>query len=822
MSEKEREEADKKPRAADFVFTAFVTEWQYRIVPPIGFRVRALPEDKSETLGPAKFSVAYSSDNTGTVLVTIRLNSVKGRYTAQEAESMRTAVRQFRKRDYIAIGFDNIGHALIAQGKVTEGLKEYESIAAQHPKEALHRSQYASAMLDVGLCEAARAQAKKATELDPKSTKAFKELGWILQHDLVCRRLKKGFDFDGAVAAYHKALDLDPEDIYTRADLAILYEHGRDGYQYSPSSQLDDAVAEWKAVRKLDSRVGAKYIDNLLFDLIYAKHWKELQTELAAVSMDPTHRSMALVSTVATDGVAAAIEQSKQITPDEVSRSAALIASGNYLIRLRRYADAAEMLSAGAKGQADSAAALQRADLFRRTKRHEEILLPDADPRSLVQKMMVTTFKNSEDPSLCAMSARLSMQGMTCADARERSRTKRESGQARGQIAKSGLPADVLSDIVLSNLQMTVDGDDKVGYKIMLQPLGAKSSPMYVVKEDEKYVILATESDADDVCAEALVRLDANNEAGARRLLDWLRADTQISGGDDPLAGRLFARMWTRGQEANPDTMRAAALSMVDTREDAGRWIPALIAARDKAKSETNRGYLEAALASAYSKERNWPELRASALRLLTIFPDSNVARSMLGLACYHLKDWETIRKAIEARLSAVPDDPEVERQLADFYSAQGKFEESGVILKKLIDSGRANANDMNSYSWNQLIMGRVTDDGIEQARRAVSLQKSYGIVHTLAAIYAEHGNPQEARQLLLNIMDDYGMDEPDDSLWYVFGRIAEAYEQPQAARSYYQLVRWKEKFEPDPRSTYVLVQKRLKGLLAETAVGAK
>jgi hypothetical protein len=70
--------------------------------------------------------------------------------------------------------------------------------------------------------------------------------------------------------------------------------------------------------------------------------------------------------------------------------------------------------------------------------------------------------------------------------------------------------------------------------------------------------------------------------------------------------------------------------------------------------------------------------------------------------------------------------------------------------------------------------------------------------------------------------MDDYGMDEPDDSLWFVFGRIAEAYDQPQAARRSYQRVRWKEKFEPDPRSTYVLAQKRLKGLTADRAVEAK
>ena len=822
LTDKEKAEREKKPRTADFVFTPFITEWQYHVVPPLGFRVRAVPENKTEELGPAKFVTTYASDNKGGVLASIRFDSVKGRYTAQEAESMRTAVRQFRKRDYIAIGFDNVGHALLAQGKVTEGLKEYESVAAQHPKEALHRSQYAGAMQDVGMCEAARAEARKAIELDPKSSKSYKELGWILEHDLVCRRFKKGFDYTGAVAAYRKAIELDPDDAYNRVNLAILYEHGKEGYQYSASARLDDAVAEWKTIRKVKPETAKRFNDNVLFDLMYGQHWKELQDELKSVSMDVTHRGMTLVATVATGGVSAAMEQSRQITSDEASRSGALVTAGSYLMRLRRYPEAAEMLSAGAKGQADSAAALQRAEIFRHAKRYEETLLPDSDPRSIIQKMMVIAFRNAEDPALCAISAKLSMQGMTCEESMERSRAKHEAGQARAQIAKSGLPPDVLADIVLSNLQLTAEGDDKLGYRIMMQPLGAKSTAMYVVKEDGKYALLGSESDIDDVCAEALVRLNANDLAGARKLLDWLRSDMQISGGDDPLSGTLFPRMWTRGQEADAETIRAAALSMVDTRRDAGKWIPALIAARDKAKSETIKGYLEAALARTYLTENNWTELRASAQRLLAIFPTSDVARALLLAGCEHLKDWPTIQKAIETRLAVVADDPQTQRQLSSFYEAQGKFEDANAVLKKLIDAGRATATDMNQYAWNQLVMGRITDDGIEQARRGISLQKSYAIVHTLAAIYAEHGNPQEARQLLLNIMDDYGMDEPDGSLWYVFGRIAEAYEQPQAARACYKRVDWKEKFEPDPRTTYALARKRLTGLAAETAIGAK
>ena len=821
LTEKEKLEKDKKPRTADFDFTPFITEWQYRIVPPLGFRVRALPESKTEPLGPAKFSISYGIDKDGALLATLRFDTVKGRYTVQEAEALRTAMRQFGKRDLITLGFDNAGHVLVTQGKVAEGLKEYEAVSRQHPKEALHRVQYSSAMFSAGLCEAARTEARKATELDPKSARAFTQLAWVLEHDLVCRRFKKGFDYDGAVAAYRKAITLDPDDAYIRVNLAMLYEHGRDGYQYSPSAQLDDAVHEWAEIKKQKPDVASRYSDNPLFDLMYSSHWKELKEELTNASMNATHRGMSLTADTAVNGSAAALELSRQITSDEPSRSAALATAATYLLRLRRYPDAAELMTAGGKGQADSAAVLQRAELFRHTKRYEDVLLPDSDPRSPVQKMMVTAFKNPDDPALCGLMAKRSMQGMTCDEIIERSHAKLENGLARAQMAKNGIPPAVITDIVLSSMQMTVEGDDRVGYRVTIQPIGAKNSAMYIVKESGHYVVLGAENDMEDICAEVLARLDANDITGARKLLDWMRSDTQVSGGDDPLSGKLFPRLWNRGQEADLDTMRAAALSMIDSRRDAPKWIPDLISARDKAKSDTTRGYMEAALSGTYSVDHNWKEQRESALRLLAIFPTSDFARRALANASNQLKDWSALDKAVQTRLAAVPDDPEAQRQLSDLYAAQGKYQDANKVLKKLIDAGRGNSNDMNLYGWHQLLMGKITDDGIEQVRRGVSLQKGYAIVHTLASIYAEHGNPVEARQLVMSLMDDYGMEEPDSSLWYVFGRIAEAYQQPQAALACYKRVQWKEKFEPDPRTTFALTQKQIAGLSKEV-VGAK
>ena len=35
---------------------------------------------------------------------------------------------------------------------------------------------------------------------------------------------------------------------------------------------------------------------------------------------------------------------------------------------------------------------------------------------------------------------------------------------------------------------------------------------------------------------------------------------------------------------------------------------------------------------------------------------------------------------------------------------------------------------------------------------------------------------PKEARELLLQIMERFAIDEPNDPLWYAFGMVADAY----------------------------------------------
>lgn len=798
-----------KPRKQDIEIQPFATDWNYTIVPPVGFDNPVLPKDTETPLGPAKLTQHYQVEKDGTVSVAVHFDSGKARYTPAEFKALRQAFHSFYNSDLPTVTFHQKGAELLAQGKAREALKAYSDLIQLHPNEGLHHVQMANALLAAGFGEEARKEAHRATELDPKNALSWGALGWILEHDAIGRRFGKGFDLDGGIAAYRKAIELDPKEWSNYADLAILLEHDSFGERYSPAAKLDEALAEYRALKKANKEYGERWDDNELFALFYARKWDELVQMAATLPSSSTRTELVLAAIAFRDGSQQAVAEAGRRESGESARSSLLVSAANLLIRLRAYPRAVELMNAAAAGQEDSSKLRERIEMMSSVRPYEEVLFPASDPRRVVQQYYLYLMDEKAKPEDI-------FRFTECDPADQKDEAEGESHIARlwrGVFDREDLSASAARDFLISNLQISVEGDDKTGYRIRSRGLGDRPQTMLVARGADGYRIFSVDSDDAMAGKEVLRRLAAGDLKNAKLWLDWVREEETLSSGDDQLGGSVFARFWTRGDEADAARMRLAALALLADSSAITGYMDELKAARAHAgAADTTR--LDLLLAKAAGTTKNWPLLNEVALRLFASTPASDTALQLVTRASMFTHDWNGWQKTIATRLARIPDDRAAIRASAALAEAQGDFAKARTILRPLIDKNQAEMNDFNQYTWDALFIGKVTNEDVALLQRAVTEQRdsSFAVLHTLACLYAEIGKTKEARELLLRAMDSGGMDEPNEPVWFGFGRIAEEYGLFPGALSLYQRVGKTEGFEI-ASSTYNLARLREKHL---------
>jgi transglutaminase-like putative cysteine protease/tetratricopeptide (TPR) repeat protein len=793
----------------------FVREWRHRITTPAGFAPQALPQGELKKLGPATLSKEFASLKDGVVTATFRFDTGQGRMSWQEAEELRQGVQDLQKAEPILIQFEQVGEAYLAAGKIREALAEFRTLAAQHPKEALHHAQIARALLAAGLGEQARVEARRAIELEPKSTTAHRTLGWVLQHDLIGRRFKKGFDPEGSAASYRQALALDPADATARADLAILLEHNAEGIRYGAGAKLEEAIHEYKALPE-ELQPSDPLFLNLPLALMWGRKFDELREFARKHENAPQLNDLRLVATAAKEGADAAVKEASRTIPSEETRRNDLNNAAELLIGLRLYPEAATLLGAAARGASNSADLLARAEVLRKTHRHEELPESKDDPRSLVRHFVLSTVLEKDFDG--ALSMFTVEQRQESQDEEERQQFGKVQRIIASGVRRQGLDPEVAMDVGLSVLDATMEGDDSVGYRIRYQGAsltGSVNQVVFVVREDNEYRLLATQEDLSPLGKEALRRVEKGDLAGARRLLDWAREQVQMPGGDDPLAGPVFPRLWAQGSTGGPDEIRYAAAALIAPGKHCEKAVPVLQEGRAKATSEAARQNFDAALALAFTKLKRYKEALEVAQRLRKAKPESLAAFLMTSSSLHFLERGDELRSLAEERLRRVPDDVWAVRLLAGLADQSGDFPQAQQYLARLMEQGKAEAGDYNNWSWDTLFTGGVTEKAVEAANRACALTQNQqaDYLHTLASLYAEVGKTTEAREVIVHALEVSGVEEPEPHDWYVFGRIAEQFGEREAAAAAYRKVTPPKEKAQLSSSTYRLAQKRLAAL---------
>jgi tetratricopeptide (TPR) repeat protein len=144
-----------------------------------------------------------------------------------------------------------IGHgkALYLNDDYEGALKVFTELAENSDNPAVW-VQKARAEEKLGMLDVAAASATKATELAPDDADAYYELGSI-EYD----RERTSKDYDSAIAAYQKALELDPDHVNAFA------AHFKLGKMYYRLDQFDKSEAEFTAATEIREDYAPAYID---------------------------------------------------------------------------------------------------------------------------------------------------------------------------------------------------------------------------------------------------------------------------------------------------------------------------------------------------------------------------------------------------------------------------------------------------------------------------------------------------------------------------------------------------------------------------------
>jgi Flp pilus assembly protein TadD len=818
------DDKDKKdatpPRTADWqLVEPYVVDLNYRIVPPPGFIPKELPKNSTITMGPATLKQEFSTGADGVVLAHLVFDTGKRRYTVAEANDVRNKVTDLSSGPPILISFEPKGELLLREGKVREALASYRALVALHPNEAVHHLQVANVLLDAGMGGAAREEARLAVKLEPTSALAQKTLAQILKHDLVGRSMRPGSDLAGAVAAFRAAAKLDPEDNTTLGDLAILLEYDPVGRRYSRQAPLKDAIAEYQRIGQ-DKLNQLDLGNNLAYAEFYAGDYAGACK--TAESLNPEPKALIAACIAVEQGEKAGMAEVNKRANDDSSFKDTAHTAGEMLMNVRQYPLAADFLQAGAAGD-NAAQAMGLASLLRDAHHHEDLKFENT-PQDLVKRF----FLLSMDPDLTvakleALSSK-SARAVTAKQDPDEIKKALEAGrQLNSQLAREGSFLDVTLDILAQAFDPKVEGDDATGYRLKVQIPGGANMTFFVVKEDGAYKLLDTSQEPNNIGWELLERIQAGDLHGAKVLLDWLREDMHLEGGDDPLGGPVFPRFWTRGAAPDANRMKLAAASLlVASRSTADRGLGILEPALKAATTEHERQNIEIALCVGYSLKQNFAAQLTAAHALLEQVPESRMAYLNNIEALLGLQRYDDAMKLADDRLKLLENDPDALRSKTQIDTAQGNYAAARVWLEKLSDMGREDAELLNESAWLALYTGKVDDKDIATGIKATQLSKDNPhILHTLACLYADAGKTKEAHDLLLKSMDDLNLDEPNDDYWYALGRIAEQYGERDIAMADYRKLEKPKQVLEIPTSSYELAQMRLKAMDAGKPAGS-
>lgn len=797
----------------------FTAKSTFRIPAPFGFRPRVAPEKREWKLGGARFTREVTVAPDGVVTVQTFFDSGPRVQSAADVEAFRAEYdRSWQELSEYHVKFEHIAPAEIAAGHVVQGLAAYRAAMRAHPKEALHRIQYASTLLQLGFAAEARKQGAMAVKLDPKWGSGFRVYGWILQFDELGRRFLSGWDRAGSIAALREAVKLEEESAAARRLLAQSLLRDEQGRAF-PADGLDEAVTVLKEARKISKKDDEDVA--LLAALYRAGKFHDCAVEAEQFGDYAPAKEMHIACLGAEKGPAAAIAQLEKEFPAAQRAQQALTVAADAIL-MRKYELARALRERFPSDSTDEGRVMQDR-LLADLKRIDSPKFVD-DPAAVVSQLLYwTTSGGDQGPPAALFSS-----GLTNGQPMDGAASSGIRQELEGQllpVEQQGVPRSVMKDMILSCVKFSTQKELKHGSaKVDAHVLTGDALTAYMVKEKSGWALRGLGSQRAELAAEADTRLKKGDLEGARLWLRWALAE-RSSGSELIETERARAAAWPELEKADAQALRVlAATFLVAARAHRAEGLQIIDAA--KSLEPAAQLAVDWAVGDALANSRDPEEAKRTleiAARLAKVQPSSVAPIGMRVWALGHIGDMKAFGAEVDALAAQYANDGEVLWNLA---RASGWFADrvrQRRLIEQMISKGFAHGRAFNELAWLELFDGRSGLKAAEEhAVKANELLRGNdgATLNTLAAVQAELGRGKTAFQLVIASLRSRGraIAEPHRADWYVMGRIAEGYGLDDVSRALYERARLKDEDALNDDVTE-FVQRRL-SKLPPAAVG--
>lgn len=730
----------KKARQHDYVMNEpFQARLLYRIKVPEGFAVKQLLPARevktancvyrraSRKLPGGMFEVEYNFDTGSRVIAKSDFADVRHQMTQLETSAPDVTEFTFITSD------------LMSLGKWKEAIALAKKSVDAAPKSVLPRVRLARVLLSASAGAEARAEAQRATELDPKSSAAWQARAWIYQHDTFGRRFAGDWDPAASEKALRQAMEIDPKDMIPSLDLAILLEHDAHGERYSKQSRLDESIKIYREWLAKGPNPGLQ--NSLVSALLYSERLDELGAELKSAGSSAV---IALVHQALTEGIDRAIISS-QSNPDPENRALTLSSAGSTIAMMRRYPEAVQFLKAATR-VSDQTEYRQRLMLFSKLKRVEDIQVAKTDPRYPVYRLFALLL--GEKFSVEALRPYFSRYEKFADSADGEAKVRKSFAPVRSLIG-SLLGSDALfADLIMGSMTITSEGSDEKGYVVTLSSDSSGNNEAFVVvKEDADYRILGTAGSLENVGWMVLDLLKEQKLEEARRWLDFAKEEAKTPKDETrrPAIGFVWAGIAPETRTAA--IARLAAYSLIATYSSSPEALAALKAGAAKPPLYVERGELNLALCEGLKKAKQWQVLIEATHALEKKRDYATYAREFFAAAYAGTGNWEQVRDDAETRLVSDKMDREALQRATEASLHLRYYSAAEGYLKRIKGAmGGLLEQDRELSSWLAIITAKpdVLNGEIRDDLNRLNIQAA-GAFYTTALQAARKGQSEEA-----------------------------------------------------------------------------